>query len=80
MEATLLYSGECPYCNAIGNAVDKLDRSGDIECLPIESEKGQDMVIEHHGEYVHAPHFFTDERVYFGVGPVAKQTIKTLLT
>lgn len=69
---TLVYSGECPYCRTIAAAISAADVSGRIRTLPIEDGLGREMVEDHHGEYVHAPHLFTEEKVYFGIAPVAR--------
>lgn len=68
----LLYSGECPICRSVAGALACFQLTGVLLLIPIESPRGQGMVKSHHGEYVHAPHLFTPERVYYGIGPVAK--------
>lgn len=69
----LVYSSDCGYCQAIKRAVAGLDVSNQVELVPIESDRGRQLVTDVHGEYVHSPHLLTDEYVYYGVGPVAKQ-------
>lgn len=72
----LVYSGDCPYCRAAARVIDALDRGDRVTFTPIESERGTTLVTDHHNEFVHAPHLFTMERVYYGVGP----TLRGLLT
>lgn len=72
----LLYSEECPYCRTAAGVVRTLDIPGWVETVPIESMRGEAMVQQHHGEYVHTPHLFTEERVYYGVGTTAKGVVK----
>ena len=72
----LLYSGECPYCRAVARFVNAVDVGGEIKTTPIESERGHELVENHHGEYVHAPHLFTDDIVYYGVKPVVKGMVR----
>lgn len=72
----LIYSETCPYCLMIGRAIDKLDVAGNVETLPIETDRAEKMIEDHHGEYIHAPHLFTEDRVYYGVRPVATGLLK----
>jgi hypothetical protein len=76
--AELVYSGDCPYCRAIARGVETIDRRDTIETVPIENERGTELVTDHHGGYVHAPHLFTSELVYYGIVPTAKGTVKEL--
>lgn len=76
----LLYSRECPYCRKAAWVVNVVDVTGAVETVALESEEGTKMVIDHHGEYLHAPHLFTDSLVYYGVGPTAKALGKRLVT
>lgn len=68
----LLYSGECPYCRGIARFIDAIDIGGKVDTTPLESERGERLVTECHGEYIHAPHLFTEGRVYYGVSPTAR--------
>lgn len=69
----LVYSEECPFCRRIAAAVDALDPGGLVTLTPIESKRGRWLVNDHHGEFVHSPHLFTNSMVYFGIKPVARQ-------
>lgn len=75
---TLLYSGDCPYCRAVSRVLKAIDFRGHIDHEPIESAKAGEMVKNHHGEYVHAPHLFTDDLVYYGITPTAVGVAKEL--
>ena len=68
----LVFSSECPYCRAAARAVRAADVGGHVELTPIESERGERLVENHHNEYVHAPHLFTESTVYYGVGPTMR--------
>lgn len=76
MMPELIYSHECPYCRRIAMAVNAIDRNDDIRLTDIDSERGKQMIEDHHGEYIHAPHLFTEELVYYGVGPTARGLAK----
>jgi predicted DCC family thiol-disulfide oxidoreductase YuxK len=65
----LVYSSDCPYCRAAVRAVRVADVRGEVRVTPIESERGERLVEDHHGEYRHVPHLFTEDLVYYGVGP-----------
>jgi predicted DCC family thiol-disulfide oxidoreductase YuxK len=68
----LVYSSDCQYCRAAARAVSAADVTGHVRLTPIESERGERLVTDHHGEYSHAPHLFTESLVYYGVGPVLR--------
>ena len=70
--ATLIYKGECPYCRMAASVVEGADLGGNVETVPIESERATLLIEEHHGEFVNSPHLFTEDMVYYGVAPVAK--------
>jgi predicted DCC family thiol-disulfide oxidoreductase YuxK len=74
----LVYSADCPFCRAIAGTLDRLDVRGVLELTPIESERGEHLVYNHHGEHVHAPHLFADELVYYGIKPTAKGLVQEL--
>lgn len=68
----LVYSGECPYCRAAARGVSLVDVGDEVTLTEIESERGRALVEDHHDEYVHAPHLFTDTRAYFGIRPTLR--------
>jgi len=74
----LVYSDECPYCRAAARAVGTADVGDRVRLTPIESDRGHRLVEDHHGEYLHAPHLFTESVVYFGVGPTMRGLAKEL--
>lgn len=76
----LVYSESCPYCRAIVRIVKALDRADEIHLTPIESLRGESLVADHHGKYVHAPHLFTDTHVFYGIKPVARKLARELPT
>lgn len=73
---TLLYSARCPYCRFVAAIIDRLPLWRDIDIHPIEADYGYDLVVEHHGEYVHAPHLFESDYVYYGVKPVTLRLLR----
>lgn len=68
----LVYSESCPYCLFAARTLGRIDVGGKVRLTPIESERGRELVEDHHGEYVHAPHLFTDDLVYYGIGPTLR--------
>jgi len=74
----LIFSSECPYCRAAARAVRAVDIGGHVELTPIESDRGERLVENHHGEYQHAPHLFTESLVYYGILPTAKGLVKEI--
>lgn len=72
----LIYSESCWYCLTVARTINKMDVPNTVETVPIESDRGERMIEDHHNEYVHAPHLFTEDRVYYGVRPVATGLLK----
>jgi len=68
----LIYKASCDYCTAVASVVETIDVAGEIDTIPIESEEGRILIEAHHGEMVDSPHLFTDDRVYYGVGPTTR--------
>lgn len=78
MGPSLVYSETCPYCLTAKTIISALDVRNTLDYVPIESDEGQQMVRAFHGEFVDAPHLFTDDWVAYGVGPVGKRLPRVL--
>lgn len=75
MNPALVYSSACPYCRFAVTVIQLLPLWGNLRYVPVESDSGREMVIGHHGHYVHAPHLFEDGRVSYGVKPVLRRLV-----
>jgi len=75
----LVYKSDCHYCRMVARAVETADVLEKVRTTPIESKRGEMLVMDHHGEIVMSPHLFTADLVYYGVKPTAKGLIKEYL-
>lgn len=77
-ELELVFSETCPYCRGAARAVSLVDVGDRVDLTPIESERGRTLVEGHHNEFVHTPHLFTMNRVYYGIGPTLRGLVTEL--
>lgn len=72
----LIFKASCPYCTIAAGIVTRLDVLGKVRATPIETPRAQELIEDHHGEFVNSPHLFTPDYVYYGVSPTAVGLLK----
>ena len=72
----LIYDSQCPHCRRIKRAVELADLRGTFRMTPIDSDRGRALIEDTHGEFIEAPHLYTDELVYYGVEDAARGVAK----